>query len=147
MKQTLEQLAHEHRGLMELVDTIEKQLNCEPASFVVSSLTEPISALRNTVRAHFEWEEGSNLFIKLPEEMPELAPEIEGLRVQHRAISEALDQAVYHLRNTDDGARALDEVSSLPAKLSETMQMIRKHERHENQVLQNAFLRDTGTGD
>lgn len=137
----------EHRNLRSALNTIEAQLDADIAEHPLSSLAEPMSALKTDLLAHFEWEESSNLFNNLPEERPEYASEIAALKAQHAQMRTELDAVVYTLRSTDGEVRSVEALEALPDRIRGLIVAIRSHEHAETDLLQRAFHIDLGTGD
>jgi hypothetical protein len=98
-----------------------------------------LSALRVDLELHFALEEGDAYFGAFVRDRPGLAHEIAGLREEHTALLERLDG----LRAM---ASALGPNQELAEPLSRFIAAFRDHERREADLLQEAVLRDDGTG-
>ena len=98
-----------------------------------------LSALRVDLELHFALEEGDSYFGAFVRERPGLAHEVELLREEHSALLEKLDG----LRAM---ARALGPTRELSVPTARMVEAFREHEHKEADLLQEAVLRDDGTG-
>jgi Hemerythrin HHE cation binding domain len=98
-----------------------------------------LSALRVDLELHFALEEGDSYFGAFVRDRPGLAHGVAELREEHSALLARLD-----------GLRAMaDAVGPTPELAEPTLRLIeafREHEHKEADLLQEAVLRDDGTG-
>ncbi|HTQ08022.1 MAG TPA: hemerythrin domain-containing protein [Polyangiaceae bacterium] len=98
-----------------------------------------LAALRVDLELHFALEEGDAYFGAFVRERPELAHGVAELREEHTALLEKLDG----LRAMASALGASPELAEPTARLVEAF---REHEHKEADLLQEAVLRDEGTG-
>lgn len=98
-----------------------------------------LSALRVDLELHFALEEGDGYFGAFVRDRPGLAHGVDELREEHTALLEKLDG----LRAM---ASALGAARELAEPTARVIQAFRDHEHKEADLLQEAVLRDDGTG-
>lgn len=132
----------EHRQLMGLLDQIETALAERSGS--IDDVVDLIGQLGHQLTKHFQTEEAGGYFADALYEAPQLVNRANDLMVQHpkmtksaRKLAEAADPAV-----DPDGwwEQTMERFEAFRAEL-------RKHERDEDRLIQEAYIRDLGAKD
>jgi hypothetical protein len=100
-----------------------------------------LDAVRTALEKHFRFEEENGYLDSVVERQPHLGRAVERLHEQHRRLLGALDA----LRAEADGAKGLTE--GLRERVEGWIAEVRRHERSENLLVQDAFLLELGTED
>lgn len=98
------------------------------------ALAGAFAQLTQVLAQHFNKEEASDMFTALPERLPDLAPEIERLKVEHADV-------LQRLRLAQQNAAKISEIRAQVIKQAhEVVEIVRRHEKSEGELLQRAFL-------
>ncbi len=135
------ELNHQHRHLRDLLSELGT-LTRNPEGFEAAKgpLVAKLRALRETVQAHFAFEEEGGYMSDVLRKAPRFLPEVERLEAQHTEILRDLDRLTRTDLEKTEPEAFLDEVHSLIERLG-------RHEREETDVVQRSVIEDTGTGD
>jgi hypothetical protein len=95
---------------------------------------EALAAIDAELRKHFASEEMSELFVDLPERMPEVAAKLGELKIQHATILDHLRRIITAVDQLD---RAQDAVAT---QVNDLIATVRDHEQAEALLMQQAFL-------
>src|SRR5262249_55135119 len=121
-------LLRAHRLLLRALRDLRAALaqdSAEPAD-----LTGRLEALPNLLSEHFALEEDGGSLPSVVQPQPHLGRAVERLQEEHRSI----------LR--DLGAILANPIGDLRPKVEDLIEEIRRHERHENTLVQDAFSLD-----
>lgn len=111
---------------------------------IAGNLISMLRTLREQLEEHFHGEETKEgLFKQLFEQAPRVAHAVSELRDEHRAIllaARRLEEAVQQLDHTGAWSDAERQFEELHTRL-------RTHEKHENDLIQEVYLRDIAAAD
>lgn len=101
-------------------------------------LAAQIEGLKERLLEHHQAEEQGGLFQAILEIMPDCRVEVSRLTNQHEKMVEILEMARIHAQCGE-----LAEAEGLRVDLRDFLEMFRRHERDEEQLLQRAMARET----
>lgn len=138
----------EHKKLDHEVRILQLRLETpltEPITKWLSICGNHFIRFHTLLRQHMEMEEDGGFMSTIREHRPGLGPAIDRLKDEHRSmrrqcreIEERLES--YTEPTMEDAHRFRDQAQALLSTLE-------NHERQENEIAQDAFTRDIGTGD
>jgi hypothetical protein len=96
-----------------------------------------LSAITQALADHFRREEASDMYTGIPERVPDLAPVLADLKVEHGTITELAIDAQGAAERLEASRR---EVTVLARRL---IDLVRAHERAEAEIIQRAFLAES----
>lgn len=102
---------------------------------------EELRLARTHTSEHFRLEEKSQWMDQVRKRGPNLERSVERLREEHREFLEALDTLIEVVQT----AAGLDNV--LREKIHKWIERVRRHETQEDDLIQEAYMLDLGSGD
>jgi hypothetical protein len=100
-----------------------------------------LARIRTNIMDHFRFEEHNGYMDVALDREPNLARSIECLRDEHRQIAQALDDLIAQIKTRQQP----EEV--FRAQVRSWIETVRRHEAHENTLIQLAFNVDLGSED
>ncbi|MCH8923438.1 MAG: hemerythrin domain-containing protein [Planctomycetes bacterium] len=137
-----DQIQEEHRSLLQAVDRLGgllQQPTPRPAAAAAM-----LAELKDHLDVHFAHEEFGGYFSEVREVAPRFAQQIEVLKLQHVEFLETIDAIG---RRLDRPAASTTWWTAIAADFDLFFDEFQRHEAEENELLQEALLRDVGTGD
>jgi hypothetical protein len=134
---TLNVACARHRALLDDLDSLEK----EAGHLDAAALRTRMIKAREDLMEHFHFEEHGGYMLAVLGRDPNLSHPIDRLKAEHRELRMALDGLLWRFENPD----AL--TPALRADIKAWVACVRSHETRENELIQDAFGRDTGAGD
>lgn len=137
------QVMHEaHAALIRELAAVEECV----AAGSTSSGTETqrrLVDLRSKLVNHFAFEEKDGYMVSVLGRAPHLDHVVKELLEQHRQLADALDALIGEAKQVAEGS--LDD--GFRSRVQEWIVRIRRHEKRENGLIQEAYNRDIGTQD
>jgi hypothetical protein len=138
----------QHRELHTLVSRIHERFDEVAAQTVASgqaaALREPLQALRDYLRCHFQQEERGGFLEESLARMPRLAAAATAVLAEHPRLLEELDRLIESLPMADISRL---QRADLEAGFDRFCQHLLTHERNENAVVQEGYNEDLGLVD
>ncbi len=104
-------------------------------------LAAQIESLREHLQEHFENEEKHGVYQAILDVMPDAGAEIHRFNTEHQRMIEILEMARIHAQRGEPC-----EVGPLKTDLGNFLDMMRRHERAEEALLQRAIAEDMAAG-
>lgn len=132
----------EHEELAELLDAIRGALSsAERERNQIEGLVERLST---AVALHFEHEESGGYLQEALDRAPRFTGQADSLRLQHDGLREEIEKLRMLLHSGVESAAWWTRIDS---DFQRFASQLLQHEHAENQLLQQAFTDDIGTGD
>jgi hypothetical protein len=125
-----------HRALLDNLQALEAARAAPPGQ-----LAARLESTREILAEHFRFEEENGYLAQVLERHPHLERAVEHLKQEHRELLETLDG----LRAETDAAGLLSD--PLRDRVSEWIKRVRRHERSENVLVEDAFNVDLSAED
>ncbi|MCI0455842.1 MAG: hemerythrin domain-containing protein [Gemmataceae bacterium] len=138
-----ETLDEEHRILGETLRELEAVLDLPPGGRAATTV-ELLVLLRLVLREHFAFEEHGGYLASVLRQSPHLHRTIQRLLAEHRQLAQFLDVLVVDAIGAVTRGR-LD--GSLRGRIQQWIADVRRHEAHENGLVQEACNRDLAAED
>ena len=137
-----EEMQREHEELRALLGNLHKVL--AERLDKVQRVAELLASLVDHVETHFEEEEVAGFFDQIVDRAPRLSDNIERLRHEHQQLLGAVRQLN---QVASQGNGSADWWQQLEQAFHQFSTELMHHESAENDLLQQAFTDDIGTGD
>ena len=137
-----DQIKEEHRSLIQAVERLRGLLQ-QPTPRPAAA-TAMLADLKDHLDVHFAHEEFGGYFSEVREVAPRFAQQIEVLKLQHVEFLETIDAIGQRL---DRPPASATWWTAIAADFDLFFDKFQRHESEENELLQDALLRDVGTGD
>jgi len=135
-------IARQHIQINALVDALSSRFDSE--KMATRNLVSLLNSLAAHLETHFELEEEDEYFGSILVRAPRLAERVENLLHQHKVLRADVDQLV-------DLARAVfashGDTSELASRFRNFKKQLLNHEKAENDLFQEAYTCDLGSGD
>lgn len=128
----MEQIADDHLALRLLLRAIDGTLS-EERSRDAEQLTVNLETLTKHLAKHFKQEEMSELYLHVPQRMPELAEQLAALKVDHGTLLELAIDA------SGAAGRLVEAQAEVTQLVSDLVEKLRDHESAESEIIQRAF--------
>jgi hemerythrin len=135
-----EALVRAHKELLQDLQNLEA-MTLRPAAKGPAELIARLERACTDLAAHFQLEEENGYLEDLRRRSPHLEHEIEQLRQEHRDLARSLKTVLAAAR---EGTAAEEAVRQ---EVRHWINSVRKHERHENRLVQDAYNVDLGPED
>ena len=123
-----------------LMDNL-KRLHSDLPRLEAADLRRRVRELQQILQEHFRLEEGENYFEIVRNRRPGLEHQLEGLFREHADLKKTLEEIHSQLSTPSV------DLISLRRQMENWARSVHAHETSENELLQDAFLSDTGAGD
>jgi hemerythrin-like domain-containing protein len=144
-----EQIAREHREVESTMHEVEvvvsHALQPKPHPDKIRELRDRLRDFGHHLQRHFELEETGGFLEGVDVSQPSMKEKVELLRREHRELVDKvywLVQELNHFLETGEIA-----VSALQEQVTKLFSVLRAHEAVEEELLQESFYRELGTGD
>ena len=137
-----EEVQREHDELRELLGEVHRVLAERLEK--VAEVSERLASLSEHVETHFQEEEIAGFFDQVVERAPRLSDRVDRLRTEHQALLGAV-RSLYDAATQGDGSA--DWWKRMEGTFHDFSKDLMHHESHENDLLQEAYGEDLGTGD
>lgn len=134
---TLNVTCGRHLALLKDLDSLEK----EAGDLNAAALRTRMIRTKEDLAEHFSYEEHGGYLQTVRARDPNLSCLIDRLKSEHRELRMALDALLWRFEHPDM------LTPSLRADIKDWVTGVRTHETRENELIQDAFGRDTGAGD
>jgi hypothetical protein len=135
-----EALLRAHRALLEDLRKLRTAARAT-AEGPPAGLVAALDAVRADTRKHFRFEEENGYLAAVLDVHPHLARTVQRLQGEHAQLLQSLEEIITESRT----ASALTD--ELRKKVFDWMDRVRRHERSENVLVQDAFSLDIGAED
>jgi hemerythrin len=129
-----------HASLLDSVKGLERALRT-PSGEKLAALRGGLEAMRDQIAEHFKFEEEYGYLEAVRKRNPQLEMPIKTLAEEHRCLTRELNA----LLSEANAAATLSE--DLKSGVARWIADLKRHEHHENQLIQDAFNIDLGTTD
>lgn len=133
----------EHERLEILIAELQWVL-LKPSDTHLSIVKELMDELVLLLREHFAHEEEGGYFDELVDLQPAVSARVEQLRQEHRQLLAAVQNMNRQLRHADSTPLWF---AMIGAEFADFVQRCEAHQREENNMIQEGYLRDVGEGD
>lgn len=137
-----QKIQQEHRELTTLLEKIESAL--ADRSGPIQEVVDMIGQLGHQLTKHFQTEEAGGYFSEALSEAPRLFDRANDLMLQHPNMTKSARKLAKAADPETEPERWWQQTSERFAALREELH---KHEREEDQLIQEAFMRDIGNND
>ncbi len=141
--QAYQTLLREHASLKKLLATIEKALT--EKSGTIDQIGDLLGRLGDRLVKHFALEEEGGYFAEALLHAPQLVSKANALLAQHPKMSQRAKTLVEDLKTPP--AAGEDWWEETKVRFSAFREELLRHERSENGLLQEAYVRDLGAHD
>lgn len=124
----------------ELRQLLDEPAECENRGAVLSLLDKMLANLQ----AQFNLQEQEGYLAAVLEQFPSWHPQVEHLQQQHRLLHRQLREIRERIARDVEARVVIREVRR---QLRDWMQTYQEHDRRESDLLQEAFILDTGVGE
>lgn len=132
-----ERLRKAHHLLMNSLERLHSDL----PRLEAADLRTRVRELQQILQEHFRLEEGENYFEIVRNRRPGLEHQLEGLFREHADLKNTLEEIHSQL------STSTVDLIALRRQIEKWARSVHAHETNENELLQDAFLSDTGAGD
>jgi hypothetical protein len=136
----VEAISRVHKALLKDLRRLEEQV-ASGSEDVLPIVIARLERTQNHLAEHFRYEEQDGYMDGVRKREPRLERAIEQLGSEHRLILHSLESILEEARL----ASALD--SALQEKILAWMELVREHERREDELIENAFNLDINAED
>ncbi len=126
----------------ELVSIIQPDGSANNRSDILEKVRIGTASLLRHVERVFAIEEEDGYMVSLAETHPELLHRIDRLRNEHEALRDSLEKVVTSLQSVPDNDEFAPQ--TIYTMLLEILQRLDRHTHAESQLLEDAYLQDTG---
>ena len=135
-----EAMGRAHRVLLEELRDLEKAVG-PPLPGGPARLIPRLEWLREHLAEHFRFEEENGYLVEVRQREPNREREINQLQEEHRQLAQSLNALLGEARGASNRSDSFGE------KVRAWVEQVRRHESHENRLVQDAFNRDTSAED
>lgn len=129
-----------HAALMKDLQKL-RQASRAPSAAHWQSLRDRLLAVQRDITEHFRFEEQNGYMMEVLKRKPILEREVAKLRDDHRALADGLAALIAETRS------ASSPDASWAGKVEAWIDEVRQHEKHENDLIQEAFNLDVAAED
>jgi hemerythrin-like domain-containing protein len=133
-------LSRAHQELREDLRDLEKAVDLASREAPAQMVTR-LDGLRKHLTEHFRLEEDNGYLDSVRQRQPSRGREIDVLKEEHRQLALALDALLGEAREAGNLGDAFAE------KVRAWVEQVRRHESHENRLVQEAFNQDISAED
>ncbi len=138
-----EKLVRDHASLRKLLDAIEKALG--ERSGTIDQIGSLLGKLGDRLVKHFALEEDGGYFAEALLHAPQLVSKANALLAQHPKMSQQAKTLIEGL--STQSAVGVDWWEETKVRFTAFREELLRHERSENKLLQEAYVRDLGAHD
>lgn len=138
----------EHKKLDHEVRILQLRLETpatDPISKWFSACGNHFIRFHTLLRQHMEMEEDGGFMVGMREHQPGLGPAIDRLEDEHGSMRRQCRDIEDRLESCPEPT--MKDVQRIRDQAQELLATLENHERQENEIAQDAFARDIGTGD
>lgn len=144
-----EQILREHeavsQSLTEIEEFVKQTLRDEPDPDRIEELRDRLRKLGHPLQRHFELEETGGFLEGVDVSQPSTQQKVDELPREHRELVDKVYWLVQELDHFLEVGRI--SVSALREQIEKLFATLRAHEAVENELLQESFYLELGTGD
>lgn len=137
-----QKIQEEHRHLKDLLGQIESALS--ERSCPIAEVVDLIGQLGHQLTKHFQTEEAGGYFADALYEAPQLVNRANDLMLQHPKMTKSARKLAEAADPVTEPDRWWEQTSERFVALKEELD---KHERDEDRLIQEAYMRDIGMND
>jgi hypothetical protein len=135
---------HEEHERLEILITELRWALLKPSDMHLSIVKELMDELAALLKEHFAHEEEGGYFDELVDMHPAVSARVERLRHEHRQMLAAVQNMNRQLRHADSTPLWFAMIGT---EFTDFVQRCEAHQREENNMVQEGYLRDVGEGD